>query len=258
MTGSKLKDERKYEYDKIRLREDANTKTVAEALGIRINQQDVISGRKNIGIICPDPNHIDQHFGNCYIKPDGRYVCQSCSASGDVFDMVMRFCQVTFYDALEIVADICGSREHYQMNEKDNIPRYRRYPLNQKECALIGLHNNRVYCASYTTYDISQIESGDRYFILDWNKDEMPIYLVEKCIEPNPLLKLMKENYDQYRTLVIQKALETIEWEKNLIASLSSAKGGELFIPAHQQEIKDIKKLLCKYFPQEQSATKAA
>lgn len=251
--------EQKYEYDKNRLKEESNTKIVAEEIGIKINQQDVISGRKNIGIICPDPNHVDQHFGNCYIKPNGTYVCQSCNASGDVFDLVMRFCQVSFYDALEIVADICGGRERYQINKNDPIPRHRRYPLNAKECELIGLHNNKIYCASYTTFDKSKIASGDRYSILDVEKDELPTYLVEKCIEANPLMKLMKEDYDQYRMLVIQKSKEAIEWERSIIALLLETKGGELFIPAHQQTIEDIEKLLQKNFPHEPTmATRAA
>ena len=249
----------KYEYDKNRLKEESNTKIVAEEIGIKINQQDVISGRKNIGIICPEPSHIDQHFGNCYIKPNGTYVCQACNATGDVFDLVMRFCQVSFYDALEIVADICGGRERYQINNNDHMPHRRRYPLNAKECELIGLHNNKIYCARYTTFDKSKIEPGDRYSILDLEEDELPIYLVEKCIEPNPLMRLMKEDYDQYCMLVMQKSKEAIEWEKNIIALLSETKGGELFIPVHQQTLKDIETLLRKNFPQKPNiVTRAA
>lgn len=252
MHTNKLDITPKYEYDKDRIREDADTVTVAREIGMNINEQDVVSGRKNIGILCPDQNHVDQHFGNCYIKPNGQYICQSCCASGDVFDLVMRFCKVSFYDALEIVADICGGRERYQLNNKDNIPRHRRYPLTQKECELIGLYNTKVYSSVRTTMNPRDLKKGERLNILDCNEDEIPIYLVERCVDKNPLMTLMMEDYECYYRLVTEKAKETIQFAKQQISILSKVKDGELFMPMYRQEIKNIERIMLKHFPKRQ------
>ena len=238
----------KTRYDIEQLLNDADMKEVAQEIGIKINYEK--KTRKNTGILCPNPDHTDQHFGNCFIKPDNTYICYSCGDSGNVIHMVMQFTGVSFPKALEIVAEICGGKDHYlytsDMTESDF-----QHALNQRECDLIGLYNSSVFgIVNIGTEEIQQ--PGMRARLIDWTKEDEPIYAIEKCLVPNPLLILMREDMKTYKELVMQKVKAVLDAQKELINSMECLQGGEIFIPGHCAEIEEIENLLIKHFPKEE------
>lgn len=242
----------KAHYDIQQLLKDADMVEVAKEIGIRMKSH--TNQTQNIGILCPNPEHADKNFGNCFIRPDGNYECFTCHDRGNVFHMVMQYMGVSFPQALEIVADTCGGREHYILSGKagegmDSVA------LNKKECQLLCMYNSRVYIPVRCGEE-ERAETGEREKLETWTEQETPIYLIEKCVEKNPLLVLMKSNYECYRDLILTKAQESIELRKDALKSLGR-------MPEEQdagwclemeEELEQIEDILMKHFPKEPSA----
>lgn len=235
-------------FDTDRLLADADMRTVAQEIGIKLNHTSSTS--KNAGILCPNPQHPDAHFGNCIIRPDNTYTCYSCGDGGNVFHMTMQFLGVSYRESLGIVADICGGRKYYLTDWDESCMAFQRV-LNREECSLIGIHNSAVYAIVNIQEGYVVEEPGLRARLVDWNEDDEPIYVLEKCIEPNPLLTLMREDYPWYRELILQKASESLEERKKEIESMARLQGGELFIPLYLTEVEQTENLLLKHFPEE-------
>ena len=120
--------------DKNRLRDDANCIIVAEALGIPVTKR----GNRNL-ILCPD--HADRRVGSCLLSEKG-YYCYSCHGKGNVFDLVMKSKEVSFQEAAEMIAEICGGKEHYQI-DKNKVSKHNILPYQYQK--LIGLIDTPVY-----------------------------------------------------------------------------------------------------------------
>lgn len=238
----------KLRYDTEQLLADADMKEIAQEIGIKIEQDRGLS--RNTGILCPNPDHPDRHFGNCFIKQDNTYTCYSCGDSGDVFHLVMQFLSVSFPKALGIVADICGGRNHYLLNTDASDDGFQRV-LNQKECDLIGLCNSSVYGVVNIGTEVGDVQPGMRKRLIDWGEADEPIYILEKCLDPNPLLTLMKEDRVWYRELVLQKIEEALCDRRKIINRMAELQGGELFIPGYCDEIEELENILVKHFPED-------
>ena len=238
----------KLRYDTELLLADADMKEIAQEIGIKIEQDRGLSGKA--GILCPNPDHPDRQFGNCFIKQDNTYTCYSCGDSGDVFHLVMQFLGVSFPKALGIVADICGGRNHYLLNTDASDDDFQ-HVLNQRECDLIGLCNSSVYGVMSIGTETGDVQPGMRKRLIDWDQTNEPIYILEKCLDPNPLLTLMKEDRAWYRELVLQKIEEALCDRREIVNRMAELQGGELFIPGYCDEIEKIEDILIKHFPDE-------
>lgn len=234
-------------YDTDRLLADADMKTVALEIGMKVNQ--TTSSSKNIGILCPNPKHPDRHFGNCIIRPDNTYTCFSCGDGGNVFRLVMQFLGVTYLESLGIVADICGGKKYYLTDCDEDNAGFRRI-LTREEGELIGIHNSAVYGIVGAQTDTGTTEPGLRSRLVSWTPDDEPIYVIEKCIDPNPLLTLMREDYPVYQEMILQKTYEVIDDRKDAIRCMADLQGGELFVPLYCSEIEQAENLLLKHFPE--------
>lgn len=242
---------RKSLYDTERLLADADMKMVAEEIGMKIDY--AASCTKNTGILCPNPEHSDRHFGNCFIRPDHTYVCYSCGDNGNVIHMVMQYLNVSYREALGVIADICGGRQYYLEEVDEQDIRFQPV-LNHKECELIGICNASVFGIVGIQSYPSKAGPGERIRFTGWTEDDDAIYVVEKCLEPNPLLALMRTDYDSYCELVVAKAEEAIEENYGVIKEMSSLQDGELFIPFYCSQIEQIEELLTKHFGGEKRA----
>ena len=105
--------------DKKKIAEMADPETVAEFIGIPSQKKG-----SRISILCPD--HIDTHFGSCYLTDRG-YHCFSCGASGDVFQMVRSFKgkSCSFQEAMETVANASGGVDLFLMSDDDKAEQKR-------------------------------------------------------------------------------------------------------------------------------------
>lgn len=239
----------KARYDIQQLLKDADMVEVAKEIGIQMKSHTNLT--QNIGILCPNPEHADKNFGNCFIRPDGTYECFTCRDRGNVFHMVMQYTGASFPQALEIVADTCGGREHYILSGKAKADMDGAV-LGKKECRLLCLYNDRVYIPVRCGEE-ERAEAGEREKLEMWTEQEIPVYLIEKCAEKNPLLALMKADYGCYRELVLTKARESIELRKEALKSADQMAEAERmgWCLELEDELEKIEDILMKYFPKE-------
>lgn len=239
-------------YDTDRLTSDADMKEIAREIGIQIRPE--IGSKKNASILCPNPEHQDRHFGNCFIQQDNTYTCYACGDGGDVFHLVMQYLNVSYPEALGIVADICGGRQYYLMDAGKE--RDARYVLTQKECRLIGIYNSPVYGIVNLVDDPQDCVDGLRIRFAGWNEDEEATYVIEKCLDPNPLLTIMRQDYSWYREMVLDRVRKAINECDTAIKNMTGLRGGEYFIPTYCEELEEIENLLIKRFPEEEETKK--
>ena len=161
----------------------------------------------------------------------------------------MQYLHVSYPEALGIVADICGGKQYYLMDSGDKSDA--RCVLTQKECKLIGIYNSPVYGIVNLTEDPQEREDGLRTRFVGWCEKEEPIYVIEKCLDPNPLLTIMRQDYSWYREMILDKVKEVVKDLNMAIKNMTGLQGGELFIPAYCAELEEIENLLIKRFPEE-------
>lgn len=244
---------RRKRYDLERLLLDADMATVAKEIGIKLqDEQKTYSNPKYRGILCPNPEHQDKNFGNCVIKSNNTYVCFACGDSGNVIHMVQQFCECSFWDAMGIIADICGGREAYLTFFSDKKDHRKLLSKNDQE--RIGIYNCPVYGAVRSDTDYHSKIPGETACLEYWTDDEEPVYLLQKCLEKNPLMKLLNEEPEVYQELVIAKALETMERYRKLIKDFSSRTNSQYLIPDCKKEIEAIEDILLQQFGESKKA----
>ena len=135
-------------YDIQAIANNCDTEVVANAIGMEVSK-----GK----IRCP--GHLDRlgkydnRIGNAVLTKNG-YHCFACGCSVSVFNMVMEHyknylgTEISFYDAVQIVAETCGGKEFYQMDdekiqEKDKKKKeITSFILSQEELKCIGIVTN--------------------------------------------------------------------------------------------------------------------
>lgn len=244
-------------YDTQQLLNDADMVEVAQEIGIRMKSS--ADRTRNIGILCPNPRHSDRNFGNCFIRPDGYYECFSCGDRGNVFHMVMQYTGASFPEAIGIVADTCGGRDHYILSGTRGKYAVGITVLNQKECKLLGVCNSRIYIPVRYGEEM-RAEAGEREKLAAWNEEDEPVFLIEQCAEKNPLLELMKTDYECYRSMILRKAQEAIQKRQNTIEECGEGPRLEAedveWCMEIETEIEQIEDVLLKYFPKDEEVKK--
>lgn len=241
----------KVRYDTERLLKDADPVEVAREIGMKIKKE--TRQAKYTGILCPNPMHKDQHFGNCVIWPDGHYECFSCGDKGDVFRMVMQYTGVPFPEAVAIVADSCCGREPYILSGAAGEFHASTVP-NQKECQLLGIYNTRVYVPVRYGKEV-QVEAGERMHVETWTEQNEPLYRIDRCLEKNPLMELRKTDDACYKELLLQKAGEAIGRRKKSMTEPQKISESEAehieWCLIMERDIEKIEDILMKYVAEE-------
>ena len=183
--------------------ENADAYTVASSLGYRLGEFSGPGKSRKCQMICPDPAHNDQKFGNCYLFTETkRYHCYACHSYGTIIDMVMLNegwdpkDVAKAYDAMKIVADICNidlpldqAKKEWEKNKKF-LPKLLRYD----EQELISLHNGALYDT------MSDEETGP-------------------AVSSSMLNSLRQEDPEVYARLVVNKCNETEQTQVDMIFS---------------------------------------
>lgn len=238
-------------YDKERLLQDADMEQVADY----IKALTKIMG-SNISLLCQNPEHDDHNLGNCFITKDGKEcICYACGHRSDVIDFVKNHESVGYIEALGIIGDACGGREKYQISAPMAGQDFQRV-LNKTECERIGIHNARVYGAVRLSYESRTLQPGERAVLSHWDRNDEPVYCIERCLESNPLLKLMQEDFSAYRELIVGKAEEQIEDLQEMMAAFASGRDGVELLEEFCHQIAQVEDVLLSHFRDETTVKK--
>ena len=215
-------------YDEERILEDADSLTVAEFLGLEVRR----AGNRH-QIYCPGHmerlGKADTHMGSCYLTPKG-YHCYACSKTVSLPNMVMEVENCDYKEALGIIADSLGGREHYITSGKKNYEEHEKI-LGEEDLKLIGLVSTisfdvPVNCA-YTKEEVIKLnqenmESEDetkRRMTLtpkldpnDYSEDPMYLAVHHQTVS---LKSVFQEDPVYYYFLVRNKAYEAMEKYKD-------------------------------------------
>ena len=192
------------------IKEAADPVVVARAIQMDIEDPSAMSleSRKRISVLCP--GHDDHHYGSCYLTKGG-CKCFVCGKTYDVFDMVRLHLGVKFYEAVGIVADLCGGRERFFQSASTNgnhLPPI----LSSSDMKLLGLHNSPVYAVRSIVPDYAAPppEKGYRqeWYPGDPAKEEENYVVVMECVCKSPIHELPT---DEYKRLIRDKSMEALE-----------------------------------------------
>lgn len=118
-------------YDINLLVENSDSQEVADAIGLR-----TLTKGKNTYCECPSHRKFlgrnDNNISNCVLTPHG-YVCFACGAKGNVINMIMDYCDISFPDAVKKLAGITGGSFCIESNSA------KKQPFSSEDLALIGL-----------------------------------------------------------------------------------------------------------------------
>lgn len=190
---------------------------VAEAIGLSVV-------RKGSHTYCECPSHEkrlgkrDSNVSNCVLTPHG-YHCFSCGAKGDVIQMVMDYCNMSFVKAAELISSITGG--NYTLGTENA----KKQPFSAEELALIGLTSisNPDGDAGKEILGVSRFRPKDRNFFR--RGDEYVIYATQRKIT---LTQLYAEDEEMYYTLIKKNAELALQKYNELLNAFVN-RGGETF-----------------------------
>lgn len=203
-----------------KLVEASDSLDVAESIGLPIKR-----AGKNIYCECPSHRKIlgreDSNISNCVLTPHG-YHCFACGASGNVIQMVMDYCNVTFPQALERVSKITGGNFYVSKGVEDTV---KKQPFSAEDLELIGMTSvaNPEGDAGREILGVSRFRPKSNVFFR--RGDEYVIYSSVKRITLN---QLFAENKKLYFELIEENAKIALDKYKNLYNCFNN-RGSELF-----------------------------
>jgi hypothetical protein len=191
-------------YDIGKLVDEVDIIDVLNYLGIRYKV--ITSGKfgKRASLLCHKHN---EKRASMIADADG-YKCFACSAKGDSLDLIMETLNCKLADGVKILLSIAGKSDSY---EEDYTPMV----LSQKECALIGLNNEKVLTPSKYTTELPGHDSDDDRQLTETDiatvESDNVCYIVYKVADKNPMLTLKQSTEWQYKSLVQRYAEQAIK-----------------------------------------------
>ena len=189
-------------FDKERILSESDALTVADYIGMETKDKG-----SRISILCP--RHNDRNFGSAFLDKDGKgYTCYVCGEHHDTFQMVRDFMGISFPEAVKTVAEACSIGDIFIEREEEHLPTI----LDRETLSFIGIKPPaKVWVNVGTSFDRPKLEKGER-FIYEYTPtgEEEGYYIIQKCIDKNPLLTLKKESPEEYQELIKNKAGETM------------------------------------------------
>ena len=205
-------------YNKADIKAVADPKVVVAALGLPIKR---IGSR--ISILCPC--HDDKHFGSCFVTDTG-FKCFSCGEKGDVFRLVKEVNKTDFNQT----CDFLGRLFNVQNGTGSEGKKIRKEVLSDDKLRLIGLvpaikknaEGNVISTNSVSKvvnivpddYDLTTLERGQFW---EWyphiNQDGRctGYYVIKEIVCRNPLQDLLDNDENAYKSLIYNKAIESIQ-----------------------------------------------
>lgn len=182
--------------DKEAVRAAADVAVVAEEIGIDIEYR----GKEKL-ILCPC--HNDRHFGSCFLTDYG-FRCYSCNHRGDIFDLVSHYKNVSFHDAVRIVANICGGEEQFMLSDDGTSTGVTdtRF-ISKQEQRLIGIMDAPVWVTVDFVEDKDDADENTGALEPTYDTNERLLgYQVKERSLISPLYDLFLNNRTVYRELI--------------------------------------------------------
>lgn len=96
------------------LQEEVTPLMAIQALGIETRKQG-----SNLSILCPSPDHNDQHFGSCMIMHHGRVCkCFACGRSFTSLQIIMMETGCGLYEGMCTLAEIAGMEDCFNASKQ--------------------------------------------------------------------------------------------------------------------------------------------
>lgn len=202
-------------YDIERIHEDLSVVEVFNYYGINCREN-----RERYDILCPNPEHYDRHFGNCFMQKSGHYCCFGCGDSGSIFDYFMKKFQCNFPVAVGTVAEALGGKQFYSVPDVGadyffDEKGYMELPLKKEELDFLGLSRKSTVELPYN-YSFEKPDEGKKYQV-EYGKeieegmepvDQKGYILLRALRQTFPLKILFNEEPDVYDALIRGKAKE--------------------------------------------------
>lgn len=94
--------------------------------------------RKGDSILCPNPEHHDQNFGNCRLYKN-RYYCFACHDSGDNIHFVMKITGQKYMSAANLLATRMGYPIYHPRLKSGERTDKEKMPVTKSQLKLLGL-----------------------------------------------------------------------------------------------------------------------
>ena len=208
-------------YDLKLLLQQANPQHVATMIGLRTKKK----GR-NVYCECPSHRKIlgreDANISNCVLTPHG-YCCFACGAKGNVFQMVIDYCDVPFPEAIKIVAELTGGYFEMQMDSS-----VKRQPFNAEDLAVIGITSiaNPEGDAGKEILGVSESRPTSKAFFRKGHE-----YIIYSSAKRITLNQLFAEDENLYYTLIEKNAEIALKKYEDLYNAFIS-RGSDVFAEA--------------------------
>jgi len=207
-------------YDIKRIQEEATGYNVAEYLGMDIIRRGAYSF-----ILCP--GHIDRLgrkdtiMKNCILTNQG-YRCFACGVSVNVFTMVMEYYknelgkEINFPEAVGIVGDSLGGRQHFLLNSSDEYHFSEASGLSSKDYEILGLKPTYSFHGVYNTGKIVNNEELERETLQYQESEETGNFLFYRT-EKFSMQHLSQECPELYHIIIEAHAKKAMEKYKGLL-----------------------------------------
>ena len=187
------------EEQKQELLETVDMFSVANSLGIEVKKIG-----SNYSIICPEPGHNDNNYGNCMLYPHN-YYCWSCGKRGDAISLVKNTLNCSTYESVCYLVNTFGNPDECEQKGNlktitDSINPICNIALNK-----IGLGENINSNKYY--YPIGLVDYKDGF---SCRKDLAGDYIKCSFTKKRNLKELRKEDPKTYEWLIYHKAMESL------------------------------------------------
>ena len=247
---------RRTKYNTVAIKEAADPFMVAREIGMDIQDDrdipDYKRQKSKVSVLCP--KHNDRNHGSCFLSESGCR-CFVCNQTFDVFDMVMLHCNLDFREAAGIIADLCGGRERfliddeYGLEEQDSDDQGIIKMISRPDMELIGIYNTPIYAAKEVVNSYCERERLPGYrhtwYPGDPEKDEDDYVVIEEMVIKSPLMDLLKNNSQLYVELIQNKAWEALESYRDMQAAF--LKCSRLYARELNPTIRRIEEILIEY-----------
>lgn len=161
----------------------------------------------NLSILCPNPEHHDQHYGSCMITHDGkRCTCfsQCGGRSYSALQILIWQGGYSFYDAMCVLADLAGRTEEYEASNRRNME-----PQLREIRALTAEQKKQIKMAMFPKIKAVKNVTSKRPDTGDYFRDDNGDYVIyDSGNYRNPWLEMAKNDPDTLDWLIQNKCKE--------------------------------------------------
>ncbi len=142
-----------------RLKEEADIGMVLAYLNVPVQRKG-----SSYFLQCPNPEHNDAHFTNCYYKDGWNNVyCCACGKNMKALDIIMWQRGCSYGEAADLLWEIEGRPDWYYSREKNKGKR-KPFKIDREELAIIGIHLPSRVLLPHNISDVKEtLEKGTQY-----------------------------------------------------------------------------------------------